>query len=109
MTNLDIDKMILYLIYDDECPLCRSSAHALNIKKSVSNLVLTYARESHPLVISAYERGFDPDRGIVAIYNEQYYFGADGVHFLALLKSSSNVINRMTAILLRFRLITRMV
>ncbi len=107
MTNLDIDKKTLYLIYDDECPLCRSSAHALNIKKSVGNLVLINARESHPLVTSAYERGFDPDRGIVVIYNEQYYFGADAVHFLALLNSSSSVINRMTALLFRSRLIAQ--
>lgn len=107
MTNPDLDKNTLYLIYDDECPLCRSSAHALNIKKAVGNLILINARESHPLVSSAYEHGFDPDRGIVVIYNDQYYFGTDAVHFLALLNSSNGVINRMTAILFRSRLVAR--
>lgn len=107
MTNPDIDKNTLYLIYDEECPLCRSSAHALNIKKAVGNLVLINARESHPLVSSAYEHGYDPDRGIVVIYNDRYYFGADAVHFLALLNSSNSVMNRMTAILFRSRIIGR--
>lgn len=103
MVNIDIDKNTLYLIYDDECPLCRSSAHALNIKKAVGNLVLINAREFHPLVDSAYERGFDPDLGIVVIYHDQYYFGTDAVHFLALLNSSNGTLNRMTAVLFRNR------
>jgi predicted DCC family thiol-disulfide oxidoreductase YuxK len=103
MIAQDKDRNTLYLIYDDECPLCRSSAHALNIKKAVGNLVLINARESHTLVNSAYERGFDPDQGIVVIYNDQYYFGADAVHFLALLNSSNGILNRVTAILFRSR------
>lgn len=107
MTSPDIDKNTLYLIYDDECPLCRSSAHALNIRKAVGKLVLINARESHPLVGSAYEHGFDPDRGIVVIYHDQYYFGADAVHFLALLNSSSSVMNKMTANLFRSSLLAK--
>lgn len=95
------DKKTLYLIYDDECPLCRSSAHALNIKKAVGNLVLINARESHPLVKAAYERGFDPDRGIIVIYNGHYYFGADASHFLAMLNSPHGFINKITANLFR--------
>jgi predicted DCC family thiol-disulfide oxidoreductase YuxK len=105
MTTTYIDKNTLYLIYDDECPLCRSSAHALNIKNAVGNFSLINARESHPLVSTAYERGFDPDSGIVVIYNDQYYFGADAVHFLALLNSTNGSINKMTAILFRSRLL----
>lgn len=104
MTNPDIDQNTLYLIYDDECPLCRHSAHALNIKNAVGNLMLINARESHPLVNSAYERGFDPDRGIVVIYNNQYYYAADAVHFLALLNSSNSFLNKTTASLFRSRL-----
>ncbi len=46
MTTQAIYKNTLYLIYDDECPLCRSSAHSLNIKLAVGKLVLINARES---------------------------------------------------------------
>lgn len=104
MINQDINQNTLYLIYDDECPLCRNSAHALNIKKAVGNLVLINARESHPLVDSAYDRGFDPDLGIVVIYNDQYYFGSDAVHFLAMLNSPIGMINKMAASIFRTRL-----
>src|SRR5579872_5543824 len=107
MTTEDIDKNTLYLIYDDECPLCRSSAHALNIKKAVGNLVLINARESHPLVKAAYARGFDPDIGIIVIYNDQYYFGADAAHFLALLNSSNSKLNAITASIFRVKLFAK--
>lgn len=109
MTTDSIDKNTLYLIYDDECPLCRSSAHALNIKNAVGNLVLINARESHPLVQSAYAQGFDPDQGIVVIYNDQYYFGADATHFLALLNSPHGMLNALTASLLRVKLFAKLV
>lgn len=108
MTTEGIDKNTLYLIYDDECPLCRSSAHALNIKKAVGNLVLINARESHPLVNAAYARGFDPDIGIIVIYNEQYYFGADAAHFLAMLNSSHSKLNAITASVFRVKLFARL-
>ena len=103
MTLENTNKNTLYLIYDDECPLCRHTAHALNIKKAVGNLVLMNVRESHPLIDSVYARGFDPDLGIVVIYNNQYYFGAEAVSFLALLNSSNKAFNRLMARLLRYR------
>src|SRR5580658_5441730 len=107
MTTQNIDDSALYLIYDDECPLCRNSAHALNIKKAVGNLILINARESHPLVNSAYARGFDLDHGIVVIYNDQYYYGVDAVHFLALLNSSNGLLNKITAMTFRNRILAR--
>lgn len=109
MTPAETDKNTLYLIYDDECPLCRNSAHALRIKKATGKLVLINAREPHPLTHSAYERGFDPDKGIIVIFNDQYYYGADAVHFLAMLNSPLRVINRMAATLLRSRLSAKII
>lgn len=104
MATSDIDKNTLYLIYDGERPLCRNSAHALNIKKAAGNITLINGRESHPLLRAAYARGFDPDLGIVVIYNEQYYFGSDAVHFLAILNSPLGFLNKVAATLLRIRL-----
>lgn len=108
MPPLNIDKNTLYLIYDDECPLCRSTAHAFNIKNAVGNLALINAREPHPLVSAAYARGFDPDAGIIVIYHDQYYFGADAAHFLAMLNSSHSLLNKMIASIFRVKLFTRL-
>jgi predicted DCC family thiol-disulfide oxidoreductase YuxK len=104
MLTPEIDSDTLYLIYDDECPLCRNSAHALNIKHAVGNLVLINAREAHPLIDATYERGFDLDQGIVVIYHQQYYFGADAVHFLAMLNSPIGFVNKIAATLFSNRL-----
>ncbi len=103
MTSSEINSNTLYLIYDDECPLCRNTAHALNIKKAVGDLVLLNARESHPMVAAAYAKGFDPDVGIVVIYGDSYYFGADAAHFLALLNSSSSTLNSIGASLFKVK------
>lgn len=108
MTTEGIDKNTLYLIYDDECPLCRSSAHALNIKKAVGNFVLINARESHPLVDTVYARGLDPDVGIIVIYNNQYYFGADAAHFLAMLNLSHSKLNAIIAFIFRVKFFAKL-
>jgi len=108
MITDDFDNKTLYLIYDDECPLCRHSAQALNIKQAVSNLVLINARQQHPLVDKAWVKGFDLDQGIVVIYSDQYYYGADAVHFLAMLDSPSSYLNAIVASIFRVKLITRL-
>lgn len=103
MTDFQIDTNTLYLIYDNECPLCRSSAYGLTIKKAVGNLVLINARQSHPLIQLAFDKGLNPDRGIIVFYNNRYYYAEDALHFLALLNSPSGALNKITAYLMRVR------
>lgn len=109
MAVQEIDKNTLYLIYDDECPLCRNAVHAVNIKKAVSNLVLINARDAHPLIDLAYHKGFDLDQGMLVIYNNQYFYGADAVHFLAVLDSSSRILNKIMVQLLRSHRLTKII
>lgn len=85
----------LYLIYDHECPLCRHSAQALRIKKTIGNLVIINAREAHPMIVGAYERGLDPDKGIIVIYQEQYFFGTDAVQLLSALSSHPCLLTKL--------------
>ena len=108
MITDDLDAKTLYLIYDDECPLCRHSAQALKIKQAVGNLVLINARQTHPLVDRAWSHGFDLDQGIVVIYSDQYYYGADAVHFLAMLDSPSNYLNAIVASIFQVKLIAKL-
>ncbi len=49
-------KNTLYLIYDGDCILCRNSAQAVKIKKSIGNLEIINARSDHPLVIEALQQ-----------------------------------------------------
>lgn len=93
----------LYLIYDGECPLCRNSAQAIKIKESVGHLEIINARSSHPLVAEAIEKGFDLNEGIVVKHNDHYYSGADGIHFLALISSSSDLFNKINHAIFKYK------
>ncbi|HHT9905839.1 TPA: DCC1-like thiol-disulfide oxidoreductase family protein, partial [Legionella pneumophila] len=72
----------VYLIYDGDCILCKNSAQAMKIKKSIGNLEIINARELHPLVKEAMKKGYDLNKGILVKYNHQYFYGAAAVNFL---------------------------
>lgn len=99
----------LYLIYDGDCILCRNSAQAVKIKKSVGNLQLINARESHPLAKEALEKGYDLNEGIVIHYHGQYYYGADALQLLALMGSDSDLFNRINVRLFKYKWISLMI
>src|ERR1700677_5108932 len=104
MASFDVEKNTLYLIYDKECPMCRNAAQALNIKKAVGKLELINARQSHPLVTLIYEKGLNPDQGIIVIYNGCYYYAAEAIQLLALLNSPIGLFNKTSALLLRSKI-----
>lgn len=97
----------LYLIYDGDCVLCRNTAQATKIKKSVGHLEIINARTSHPLVTEAIKNGYNLNEGIIVKYNKQYFYGVDAVHFLALIGSSSDVYNKINSSLFRYKFAAR--
>jgi predicted DCC family thiol-disulfide oxidoreductase YuxK len=62
----------LYLIYDNDCLLCRNSAKAIKVKKTVGHLELIDARTTHQRVTDAFNKGYDLNTGILINYNNQY-------------------------------------
>ena len=86
---------ILYLIYDGDCVLCRNITKALKIKKAVGALEVINGRSSHPLVKEAYQNHFNLNEGILVKFNDKYYYGADAMHFLALVGSPSDLFNKI--------------
>ncbi|MCD8566648.1 MAG: DUF393 domain-containing protein, partial [Alphaproteobacteria bacterium] len=69
----------VWFIYDGECPLCRSAAHALRIRKDYGALHLINAREAQndPLVQEVNQRGLDLDEGM-AIYADGRFLSRQG-------------------------------
>mgnify|MGYP000501204849 CR=1 FL=1 len=74
-----------WLIYDGECPVCRSAAQAFAIRKKYGTMALVDARASpdHPLCRRASAAGLDLDEGMVIFADGQIYYGADAAAFLA--------------------------
>lgn len=104
-TNRDVHISTLFLIYDGECILCRNSAQAIKIKKSIGHLELINARSDHPLTIEAKNKGYDLNEGILVKYHEQFYYGPDAMHFLALIGSPSNIFNKISIYMFKHKML----
>ena len=93
-----------YLVYDGECPVCNAYVRVVRFKKAAGNIELVNARDGGRIVDRIVDEGLDLDEGMVLWYGGRYYHGADCIHMLALLSSSSGILNRMNATIFRSRI-----
>jgi predicted DCC family thiol-disulfide oxidoreductase YuxK len=89
----------LVLVYDGECPVCSSYVRYIRIKESVGRVILINARDGGVWVEKVQTAGLDLNEGMVLLYGGHFYHGADCVHMLALLSSTSGFFNRLNALL----------
>ena len=89
------------LIYDKGCPMCDHYCHMIRIKPA---LHLLNAREHPEVVAQLAQLGFDIDQGMVLKYANNYYFGADALHMLALLGSERHFLSQFNAYLFRSKM-----
>jgi len=87
----------ILLVYDGQCPLCRNYCKMLRIRESVGNITLVDAREESAIKQEITEQGLDIDQGMALKLGDALYYGADAMHALALISSSSGVFNRFNA------------
>lgn len=99
----------VWFVYDGDCPICRMSAHALQIRKSVGKLHLVNARTDldHPVLREVRERGMDLDEGMVLKFGGRFYHGDDALYMTALLGSPHGWKNRINAALFRHKWLAR--
>ncbi|MEP1742941.1 MAG: DCC1-like thiol-disulfide oxidoreductase family protein [Kangiellaceae bacterium] len=87
-------KQKIYLVYDEECPLCDNYCRMVNIRKSVGELVLINAREDNQQIKQISDRGLDIDQGMVLIIDEAYYYASEAINVLALISSNNGLFNK---------------
>lgn len=85
----------ILLVYDRECPACNSYCQVVNIRESVGNLRIVDARENSEVLQEISAQGLDIDQGMVLKMGEQFYYGSDAIHTLALIGSRSDIFNRL--------------
>lgn len=92
MSNLNAKEGV-WFIYDGECPMCSSAAHALRIKKNYGSIHLINAREAanDHLIEEINKRGLDLDEGMVIYASEQFYHGKEALKFMARYGEPSNI------------------
>jgi predicted DCC family thiol-disulfide oxidoreductase YuxK len=86
-----------WLVYDGDCPFCSRYVQYLRLREAAGQVTLVNAREGGPLVDELRRVDLDLDEGMVLKLGGRYYHGADCIHALALLSSSSGLFNRINA------------
>lgn len=98
----------IVLVYDRECPVCTAYCRALAIRQLDRNMQILNAREDHPVLSEIRRRGLDLDEGFVLRIGEEYHHGAEAIHRLALLSTSSGVFNRVNYFIFRSQKLSRL-
>lgn len=100
----------VWFVYDGDCPICNTAAHALRIRQAAGELRLVNARveRDHPLVAEINRLNIDLDEGMVIKYRDAFYHGRDALHFMALFGGNSGWFNRMNAILFKSKTLARL-
>lgn len=89
------DRYEILIVYDAECPACDNYCQFVRIKESVGTLKLIDARENSELMDEITTLGFDIDNGMLVKTGEQWYYGADAIHALALMSTRRGWFNRL--------------
>lgn len=85
----------VWLVYDGECPVCKSYCRYIRIREAVGTLHLVDARQPGTLMDEITAAGLDIDQGMVLKLAGQLYYGPDAIHMLTLLGTPSGLFNRL--------------
>jgi predicted DCC family thiol-disulfide oxidoreductase YuxK len=107
MSVLKIPDEGVWLVYDGECPVCRTYCSYIRIRQAAGQLHLVDARQPGTLMDEITAAGLDIDQGMVLKMSGQLYYGADAIHMLTLLSSPSGLFNRFNYYLFSTRLGSR--
>lgn len=95
------------IVYDGDCPICRTYMRYLHLKESVGTVEMVDARQPSPLMEDITARGYDLDKGFVVKVGDVFYSGADALHVLSGLSSSATFLNRFAYRLFRNKRFSR--
>ncbi|UXI65789.1 DUF393 domain-containing protein [Tahibacter amnicola] len=89
----------VWLVYDDECPICRAYCRRVRITRAAGALYLVDARQPGALMDEITAAGLDIDQGMVLKVRGALYYGADAIRVLTLMSTPSGWFNRMAYLL----------
>jgi predicted DCC family thiol-disulfide oxidoreductase YuxK len=95
MNNHSTARGDAWLVYDGECPVCKTYTRYVRIRETVGRLHLIDARHPGTLMNEITAAGLDIDQGMVLKFNDMIYYGPDAIHMLTLLSTPSGVFNRI--------------
>lgn len=85
----------IWLVYDGECPVCKTYCKYIRIREAVGRLHLIDARQPSALMDEITAAGLDIDQGMVVKFKDVVYYGPDAIHILTMLSTPSGLFNRI--------------
>lgn len=96
------------IIYDGDCVFCDNYVKFYRLKEAAGPVELIDARSSDARVAALWKSGYDLNEGMVFVHRGQTYYGADAVNVLAMLSSSSTMLNRLNAAVFRSKTVANL-
>jgi len=97
----------IFLIYDEECPMCDNYCRMVNIRESVGELILVNAREESQLLTAITQRGLNIDQGMVLVVNDNFYYAGQAINMLSLMSSRNGQFNQLNYWVFRSKRVSR--
>jgi predicted DCC family thiol-disulfide oxidoreductase YuxK len=82
------------IIYDGECVFCQNFVRLVRLREAVGRVELIDARSGDPRVAAYQRQGVDLNEGMLVVWNERIYHGAEAVHVLGGLSNATGWVNR---------------
>ncbi|MFZ6654771.1 DCC1-like thiol-disulfide oxidoreductase family protein [Undibacterium sp. TJN19] len=95
MENNTVAHIDLWLVYDGECPVCKTYCKHIRIREAVGQLHLVDARYPSALLNEVTKMGLNIDQGMVLKFKGVIYYGADAIYVLTSLSTPSGIFNRI--------------
>lgn len=89
------DPIPVHILYDGACPFCTAFSRMVRLQENYS-VELVNAREPHPLVQAATQRGLDLDEGMIVVLDNQFHHGESAMTRMALMTAKSGLLRRLT-------------
>jgi predicted DCC family thiol-disulfide oxidoreductase YuxK len=103
------DKDHITIVYDDQCPVCRTYCAGLKPQADGPALDLVDARQGGALMDEITARGLDIDQGMVVKIGDTLHYGSDAIHELSKYAGTKNAMGVMGRVFFGSRFIARIV
>lgn len=96
------------IYYDGDCTICQFYMRHLRLVNTVGNVATINLRDTPHTNNTLRTLGYEPNKGMIFVYQNTLFYGSDATHAMALLSSKSNWFNALTARTLKYRWSSRM-
>jgi predicted DCC family thiol-disulfide oxidoreductase YuxK len=102
------EKADIVVVYDGQCVFCNSYIRLMRLRASAGRVLLLDARQGNLARQIKAALNLDLDQGMLVLIGDSAYWGADAMHILGTLTSTSNGWNFVMALIFRRRWLARL-